>query len=861
VVSERGRATARLTWVRGEIVDVTAAFTGEFFGTFLLERGRLTMAQLQQSLQRMYGGQRLQGEVLVELGLIPEADLAGLLTAHASERIVEVIGWEGADFRFLEGETSVVRPLAIATAPVLFRGYLERSPMTTVEAELAGVAAAELRPRVARADLDAAHAGEAEAALWERIHAGHAGVAELLAGAASDRTRRFLFALLMLGYAEPQVPAPSPVAGEAGAAAPPRAAPAAVDPHTVASAAPAAAPAPAARAAAVATPAAGPSARPGLLVAGFKVADEGRLDATPAVAVLRAFLSSPRSGRLVFARGRAQKTVDLGGRGVIGTVWSIAADAPFGNYLLERGLIGFDVYERTLQRMYAEKRRHGELLVEEGALSADDLKRHLREHFEHRLVDLFGWTDGTYRFDEAPIRVTETHVDVPRVLFLGARSSLSEGMVAAEIARLGASTVTAAPGVDPAALDLAPADLELWRSLRQSERSVSELLDEAGETMAERARWIVAMGFARFLVFRGSAPATAAVLGQTTEPRRSAPGAPPPPPRPQAPTRPAAGPAAPARPAGPAPATASKAGAEEPSTDELLLNRESRNYMRTIHIKVSGRGSGGTDTVQPGQPRMRRPRLTGFGETAEFEDKIAGGAWEGDVDVEFVRDNLSKTLKWMSHQHRFKILDAHESLTTEELEERYQKRRSSFDPEGHRYGTMPPDIRTLASEICKVIDEAWQFLRDEPRRIEYRRNLFGESNLALEADVQFKKGDVMLFWKRDPEGAIPLYISSIDLYPKNPDYHAALGLAIYRANRKRLAEALSHIERGVKLRGESELPFMYLGMIYRDEGARGKAAEAFKRAIQVNPRSKDARTLLERLNRGLGDETDDELAE
>ena len=827
VVVERGRAAMRITLVRGEIVDVSAAFTGEFFGTYLLERGKITMGELQLSLQRMYAEKRRQGEVLSEMGLVGADELPGLLAGHAAERVADAIGWEAAEARYLEGETVVGRPLAIATSQVLFRAILARAPASVLGAELDPHASERVVPRVAAADLDAARLGVTEGRVWAAFHEPGArlGAAFEGEGIHAERARRFALAVLALGYVDLERDRPA----DPGEASPP------TEPELarVAAEASAALAHTPARVAAEARPVAVPE----LLVHGVAVPDSGDLARIPAVAVLEAFLSSPRSGRLVFERGKAQKIVDLGGRGAIGTVLSVNADPPFGNYLLERGVIGFDVYERTLQRMYSERRRHGEVLVDEGALTPADLARHLREHLEHRLVELFGWSEGHYAFTEMAVATREEHVDPARLLFLGARSSLGDGWIATEIARVHQDSAVAARAAEVANLGLDAEDQALWRSLADGGRPVRELLDEAGEAANERARLLVALAYAGAIEFRSRAGAPDA-----RSPRAAAPAHEPP--------------------AAPAVDPARREPLPESPTDQVLLRREPRSHIRTIHIRPTARSTPSAGEARQGYRRPRLSALSGFGEKAEFEDKIDGGAWEGDVDVEFVRENLSKTLKWMSHQHRFKILDAHESLTTEELEERYQNRREGFDPDNRRYKPMPEDIRNLAREICQVIDEAWQFLRDEPRRIEYRRGIFGESNLALEADVQFKKGDVLLFWKREPEGAIPLYMSAIDLYPKNPDYHAALGLAVYRANRKRLGEALGHIERGIRLRGESELPYMYLGMIYRDEGARQKAADAFKKALQVNPRSKDARALLERLLRGAsGDPSDDSGAQ
>lgn len=214
VVVERGRAAMRITFVRGEIVDVSAAFTGEFFGTFLLERGRITMGQLQLSLQRMYAEKRRQGEVLSEMGLVGVDELPTLLAAHAAERLSDAIGWEGADVRYLEGETVVGRPLAIATSQALFRGILQRAPASVVSAELDPHAGERVVPQVAAADLDAARLGDTEGRTWAALHQPGASLASALAqpGLQPERARRFALAVLALGYVELERAAAAPAA-------------------------------------------------------------------------------------------------------------------------------------------------------------------------------------------------------------------------------------------------------------------------------------------------------------------------------------------------------------------------------------------------------------------------------------------------------------------------------------------------------------------------------------------------------------------------------------------------------------------------------------------------------------------------
>ena len=78
---------------------------------------------------------------------------------------------------------------------------------------------------------------------------------------------------------------------------------------------------------------------------------------------------------------------------------------------------------------------------------------------------------------------------------------------------------------------------------------------------------------------------------------------------------------------------------------------------------------------------------------------------------------------------------------------------------------------------------------------------------------------------------------SVHLDPKQGDYAAHLGYALYRSNpRNRVIrrEALEHIANGVKLSPDREKPLLFLARIFRDIGDGEMAEKVLQRALRIN---------------------------
>lgn len=72
-----------------------------------------------------------------------------------------------------------------------------------------------------------------------------------------------------------------------------------------------------------------------------------------------------------------------------------------GRLLIQEGIITQKQYERSLEVVLREKKRHGEVLISMRLLTKDQLDSFLALQLKRRLLRIFSWNDGTYRYIKA----------------------------------------------------------------------------------------------------------------------------------------------------------------------------------------------------------------------------------------------------------------------------------------------------------------------------------------------------------------------------------------------------------------------------------------------------------------------------
>jgi len=121
-----------------------------------------------------------------------------------------------------------------------------------------------------------------------------------------------------------------------------------------------------------------------------------------------------------------------------------------------------------------------------------------------------------------------------------------------------------------------------------------------------------------------------------------------------------------------------------------------------------------------------------------------------------------------------------------------------------------------------------------------------EAKRALDAESWFRKGRDLLKARKYDKAAEAFGMSS-HLDPNEGEYVAHLGYTLYllKPNDEMVRrEALEDIARGIKLSPDRELPYVFLGRIFKVTGEVDKAEKMFRRALKIRPHSREAATEL-----------------
>lgn len=205
----------------------------------------------------------------------------------------------------------------------------------------------------------------------------------------------------------------------------------------------------------------------------------------------------------------------------------------------------------------------------------------------------------------------------------------------------------------------------------------------------------------------------------------------------------------------------------------------------------------------------------------------------------------------------FEILGVDGTDPPDRVREAYE--RISGDSHPDRFAGSHRAVRDLALEVFETVTAAYETLADPRRRQQYlldqnraereaRRK--EQSELALEAETEFRKGEVALN-TRCYEDALRHFGRALELYPDEGDHHAHYGWALYLCHpgdASMVGEALEHVKRGLKLASHREKPYLFMGRLYKAIGKVETAEKMFTRAAHVQPECVEALRELRLIN-------------
>jgi curved DNA-binding protein CbpA len=567
--------------------------------------------------------------------------------------------------------------------------------------------------------------------------------------------------------------------------------------------------------------------------------EPGDLARTPLAAVLLEALNLHATGVLTVQHGGGTSRLFIRDGKPVGAQ-VVAGVRPLGHMLLQAGAIDIDALSRSLALMAETRRPQGEILVEMGAVTREQVDRALLEQ-QAGYFDLIAALDqGAYAFDPS--------AELPRWTSQSLLSPLRTIVDALERPQAGALVISALQPVAGGTVQLAPgyrnvASAFHWTAAEQGlvarlESAVAlEAIFAASDVPPERARAVVAglllLGLA---VSAGDAPTAENTAGFDLDVEAARSGAIPSPASPPTPAPAAAPPSRsePSPPAAPAAPPPDPGRRSDPAEARARRQKLLQQAMRNMGI---GPFAGG----RPSAPAAERPAAP-----AAVADRLTPAPTSADAEL---RKALLEAAPRARATDLFARLHLPPTAGKDEVKQAFLSIARQFHPDRFASPALA-DLADAVKDFFTAVNEAYETLTDDRKRAAYLAQRAQGSPAGAGSDaarVDLAKGEACLR-TRDWVKARGFFEAALRADPR-PEHKAALALAILSdpAGRDRdRAKALA--EEALEDRTSDRAAYV-AGIIARDEKDDARAEKLFRAALAANPRNADAVRELRLLER------------
>lgn len=166
---------------------------------------------------------------------------------------------------------------------------------------------------------------------------------------------------------------------------------------------------------------------------------EGRLENTPLAGILKSLCDRSESGMLTIEQDGIKKSIYLNNGNIVFATSNWENDR-MGIFLFQHGKLSFEDFERSSELM-TPNRRHGEILVELGVITQQNLNWAVKEQVKEIIMSLFHWDRGGFTFismdplKSEPITLKAKTLDL---ILEGTRRITNWNIIQAEVGSLNA---------------------------------------------------------------------------------------------------------------------------------------------------------------------------------------------------------------------------------------------------------------------------------------------------------------------------------------------------------------------------------------------------------------------------------------
>jgi len=172
---------------------------------------------------------------------------------------------------------------------------------------------------------------------------------------------------------------------------------------------------------------------------------EGNLAEVPFAVLLHALAHAQRSITVVITRKPLVKQIVIE-NGVPVQCGSNLAHETLSRFMQSVGLLDHATANECFAESCSRGVRFGDVLIDRGLTTAEDLRRVLQKNLAKKLLDGFSWQEGSYRLTELPAKVDSSlKVNLPQLIILGVTRFATRTQVDGAIAPLVGETLALHP--------------------------------------------------------------------------------------------------------------------------------------------------------------------------------------------------------------------------------------------------------------------------------------------------------------------------------------------------------------------------------------------------------------------------------
>jgi outer membrane protein assembly factor BamB/tetratricopeptide (TPR) repeat protein len=227
---------------------------------------------------------------------------------------------------------------------------------------------------------------------------------------------------------------------------------------------------------------------------------KGDLSTIGLAEVFQMISMSQKEGTLIVQDGESRKCIYFGPSGVKLTSTGRRKGMRLGDMLVRAGKISEDALNEALESTRISKKKLGEALVENGAITAEEIEQVVRAQIEEEIYDLFLWKKASFEFVEGPpsesltdpeMHATQLSFDVNGLLLEAVRRADEWNLINQKIPSMDSIFVFLSDR-DRAAEDaVAPDALKRVYRLLDGRRSVAEVVEQTGVSRFEVCKGLV----------------------------------------------------------------------------------------------------------------------------------------------------------------------------------------------------------------------------------------------------------------------------------------------------------------------------------------------------------------------------------